>query len=75
MGRLVPWRAVCFQQGLAVHSMLRRRGIGSILHYGIRRAPEGGMGAHVWVCVNGQPVIGGEEAPGFSCLATYPAAA
>ncbi|HEX9947616.1 MAG TPA: lasso peptide biosynthesis B2 protein, partial [Allosphingosinicella sp.] len=25
--RRVPWRTVCFQKGLAVHWMLRRRGI------------------------------------------------
>ena len=25
-GRRVPWKAVCFQRGLAVHWMLRRRG-------------------------------------------------
>src|SRR4051794_24590407 len=33
--RRVPWRAVCFQRGLAAHRMLRRRGYGSILHYGV----------------------------------------
>src|SRR5262245_60761568 len=32
--RRIPWRAVCFQQGLATQWMLRRRGIPSTLHYG-----------------------------------------
>jgi hypothetical protein len=72
-GRRVPWRTVCFQQGLAVHLMLRRRGIASFLHYGIARAQPKGLEAHVWVTVDEEPVIGGEEAPKFSCLATYPA--
>jgi hypothetical protein len=68
----VPWRALCFQKGLALHFMLRRRGIASILHYGVAKAPAEGLKAHVWVCVDGRAVIGGEEAAGFACVATFP---
>ena len=68
--RYVPWKAVCFQRGLAVHVMLRRRGIGSFLHYGVSQAD--GLKAHVWVSVSGRDIIGGEEAASFTCLATYP---
>jgi hypothetical protein len=68
--RRVPWKAVCFQQGLAVHVMLRRRGIASHLHYGVSQAD--GLKAHVWVSVAERDVIGGDEAAGFTCLATYP---
>ena len=70
--RMVPWRAVCFQKGLALHLMLRQRGIPSVLHYGVRRDGEGAMAAHVWVCREGRAVIGGEEAPRFTCVAAYP---
>lgn len=70
--RRVPWRTVCFQKGLALHIMLRRRGIPSTLHYGVRTDPEKGVTAHVWVTESGRAVIGGEEAPAFTCLATYP---
>lgn len=69
--RRVPWRTVCFQRGLALHWMLRRRGIGSVLLYGARREGEG-LAAHVWVDVDGETVIGGEEAAGFACLARFP---
>jgi hypothetical protein len=69
--RRVPWRAVCFQKGLAVHWMLRRRGIPSVLLYGARRDGEG-LAAHVWVDVDGETVIGGDEAPNFACLARFP---
>ena len=72
--RRVPWRTVCFQKGLALHWMLRRRGIASLLHYGVGKAVEGeALAAHVWVSVGGEIVIGGEEAPRFACLATFPA--
>lgn len=71
-GRRVPWRAVCFQRGLAAHWMLRRRGIASLLHYGVGRLESDRLAAHVWVSVGGRDVIGGEEAPKFACLATFP---
>ena len=73
--RRVPWRAVCFQQGLAVHLMLRRRGVPSRMHYGVSQALDKGLGAHVWVSVGDRAVIGGEEAERFACLAIYPATA
>lgn len=69
--RRVPWKAVCFQRGLALHWMLRRRGIRSVLLYGARHQGDG-LAAHVWVDVDGQTVIGGEEAPDFACLARFP---
>jgi hypothetical protein len=69
----VPWRAVCFQRGLAVHMILRRRGIPSVLHYGVARSAAEGVKAHVWITVAGRAVIGGEEASNFTCLATFPA--
>lgn len=71
--RRVPWRAVCFQRGLAVHWMLRRRGIASLLHYGVRRGEDRALAAHVWVSASGRDAIGGEVAGGYVCLATFPA--
>lgn len=67
----VPWKTVCFQRGLALHWMLRRRGIRSVLLYGARHKGDG-LAAHVWVDVDGATVIGGEEAPDFACLARFP---
>ena len=68
----VPWRAVCFQRGLALHLMLRRRGIPSTLHYGVAQGGPEGLRAHVWISSEGQPVLGFEEAADFTCLATFP---
>jgi hypothetical protein len=71
----VPWRAVCFQKGLTLQLMLRRRGIPSTLHYGVAQSEGEGLRAHVWVGVGDRTILGGEEAPQFSCLASFPAAA
>ena len=72
--RRLPWRTVCFQEGLAAHWMLRRRGAPARLHYGIRSETER-LSAHVWVTLHGRPVIGEEADEPHSCVATFPPAA
>lgn len=74
-GPYLPWKVACFQEGLALHSMLRRRGVASYLHYGVGQSPDRGLSAHVWVTVDDRIVIGEEEAAGHACLATFPASA
>jgi len=71
-GRRVPWRAVCFQQGLAVQLMLRRRGLAAALHYGAARDDKGVLVAHVWVRSGGTDVIGCEGAERYGLLAVFP---
>lgn len=73
--RRLPMRLVCFQKGLALHKLLQRRGVATSLHYGVAQDADRGLAAHVWVTYQGRPIIGGEEAPRFTCLATFPAAA
>jgi hypothetical protein len=68
----VPWRAVCFQKGVALQWMLRRRGIDARLHYGVGRDEAGALAAHVWIAADGMIVIGGEQSPRFRSLAVYP---
>lgn len=68
----LPWKTACFQEGLALHRMLRRRGISSFLHYGVGRFGQNGLSAHVWVTVEGKILIGEEEARSHACLATFP---
>jgi hypothetical protein len=70
----VPWKAVCFQKGLAFHMMLRRRGIASTLHYGVMQDEERGLTAHVWVSEGGRILMGGEIASDYTPLASFPAA-
>lgn len=72
--RRVPWRTVCFQQGLATQIMLRRRGVDATLWFGASPKAATGLAAHVWVTADGRDVIGGEEAVGFAVLARFPPA-
>jgi len=65
--RNVPIRLVCFPQALAMHAMLRRRGIASEILYGAARA-EGKLTAHAWLRVGERVWLGGEVSSSFSVL-------
>ena len=69
--RRLPWRTLCFEQGLAATWMLRRRGYPATLYYGV--APiDGELAAHVWVRSGAIDVIGCENAGDYAILARFP---
>lgn len=68
----VPWRAKCFERGLALQWMLRRRGFDARLVYGARMKEQDKLDAHVWVTLDDRIVIGGEEAESYGSLAVHP---
>ncbi len=63
---------VCFPQSLAAYAMLRRRGVAGVLNYGVNRSPENELRAHTWLNVGDFTVVGGESAPEFTLLRTFP---
>lgn len=71
--RRLPWRLHCIEKGLAAQNLLRWAGIEAMLHYGARHHPQtAAIEAHVWVSVDGRPILGGEEAAHFAAIAIYP---
>lgn len=72
--RRSPLRSRCFDQGLAAQLLLRRRGVASVMHYGVART-DGELKAHVWVTADGEDVVGGRVAVDHTELARFPAAA
>jgi len=69
--RRLPWRTMCFEQGLSAHWMLRRRGRASTLFYGAATI-DAQLKAHVWVRSGESDVVGCEAAPDFALLARFP---
>ena len=69
--RRVPWRALCFEQGLAAAWMLRRRGFAADVHYGAATI-EGELKAHVWVRSGDKDVVGCENSDEYALLARFP---
>lgn len=69
--RRLPWRIVCFPEGLAAHWMLRRRRAPSLVHYGLRQS-DSGLTAHVWVSLGDEVVVGEETTDVHTCVAVFP---
>jgi hypothetical protein len=69
--RRVPWRAVCFHQGLATHQMLCRAGVPTVMHFGVAKSIDKGLDAHVWVTANGRIVSGEQAQDRFTVLGVF----
>ena len=67
-----PWRAMCFEQGLAAQFLLRRRGIPAVLYVGAALDSQTGFAAHVWVRDGEVDVVGGEASGRFGLLTSFP---
>lgn len=65
------FRAACLQQALAVQYMLRRRGVETVLNFGVFHNADGGLAAHAWVS-DGDVVIVGGPVGRFTRLAQFP---
>ncbi len=66
----MPFRAKCFEQGLAAVWLLRRRGVATTLHYGMAKQDEKFV-AHVWVMAGEMGVVGCENREEFHELARF----
>ncbi|HWB32679.1 MAG TPA: lasso peptide biosynthesis B2 protein [Acidobacteriaceae bacterium] len=66
-----PIEFVCFPQTLAGYAMLRRRGVDSVIVYGVRSTTCGELAAHTWLMVGEKTVTGAEGAVGFTVLAQW----
>ena len=71
VARWSPVRFVCFPQCLAAGRLLASGGVGSRLHYGVRRGETARLETHTWLEAGGEMVIGGEVAGEFSELGVY----
>ena len=72
IAKQVPFRALCFEQGLALQRMLRRRGVDARLHYGIGKNEANRIEAHVWINVGDRVVIGEQGLGQFQTVAIFP---
>lgn len=71
--RHLPWRPKCLAQALAACAMLRRRGVASTIHFGVRhrREAEKPMDAHAWLSTRGAEVVGLRASQGFTPIARF----
>lgn len=54
----MPFRAACLQQAMAARAMLHRRGVASVMHFGVARGEHVLTGEHAWLDAAGVEVTG-----------------
>ncbi|HEU5208747.1 MAG TPA: lasso peptide biosynthesis B2 protein, partial [Longimicrobiales bacterium] len=64
------WKSTCLVEALAAQSLLARNGVHSTLRVGIEMEGEE-FGAHAWVEVNGQVVVGGRRGRPYRLLPDF----
>ena len=70
-GRHTPWLSNCLAKAVAGRLMLRRRGIGSTLYFGMAKGDEGEFEAHAWLSSGGVILTGGAESDRYSVIAEF----
>ena len=48
VARVLPWTSNCLTEALAARFLLRRRGVASVMHFGVKRR-DGRLVAHAWL--------------------------
>ncbi|MBX9730443.1 MAG: lasso peptide biosynthesis B2 protein [Sphingomonas sp.] len=66
----MPFRAKCLEQAMAVHAMLRARGVGAFMYFGASPS-DGKISAHAWIDAAGVRVIGYPVAREFTPLGCF----
>jgi hypothetical protein len=56
--RYAPFNAVCLPQAITAHTMLRRRGVASVMHFGAAMGESKPLDTHVWLDAAGVEVTG-----------------
>ena len=69
--RYSPWRTKCFEQALAAKMMLKRRGIVSIIYFGVCKNPDSKLLAHAWLKTGAGIVTGGKNLSMYTVLSSF----
>jgi hypothetical protein len=67
-----PWRAMCFEQALAAKMMTRRRGLPSVIYFGVKKeAGHEKVQAHAWLKVGEFVVTGWQKVNSYRVVAEF----
>lgn len=64
---LMPFATTCLSEAIAAHAMLRRRGVGAVLHFGMDHRDADRKG-HAWLAAAGVEITGYPVDPGLTEL-------
>ena len=63
--RRLPWKSTCLMSALAAWHLLQKQGINTRIQLGVQANAETGLGAHAWLLMGEEVVLGGKEAKDF----------
>jgi hypothetical protein len=67
-----PWRTMCFEQALAAKMMTRRRGLRSVIYFGVKKeADNDKIQAHAWLKVGEFVVTGWQRMNSYKVVAEF----
>jgi hypothetical protein len=69
--RFTPWKSNCLAQGLAAWRMLKRRGLPSVLYFGVAKDENGKMIAHAWLRSGDFFVCGGDGSKRYAVTGVF----
>ena len=70
--RYAFWRTKCFEQALAAKLILKRRGIVSLLLFGVYKNPDTlQLTAHAWILCNGMIITGGKNLEMYTVVSRF----
>lgn len=70
---VLPFAVICLPQALAAREILRRRGIYSVMFFGVdANSPMPDVGTHAWLTSGETPVVGVQQAAGYRVFASFP---
>ena len=71
--RYLPFRMRCLPQAMAAQWMLRRRGVPSVLVFGVRRSADADrrLEYHAWLTADEGCVVGGDEAESYTAFPPF----
>lgn len=69
--RRLPWQSTCLMNALAAWQLLQQQGIHTQIQLGVKPDEEKGLGAHAWLLLGSEALLGGKEAPDFSPIGHF----
>jgi hypothetical protein len=66
-----PWNNTCLVKALTAHKMLQRRLVNHKIHIGVELKSKNSLGAHAWLSVGDDIVLGGENLGEFHEISSF----
>ena len=71
IGARTPWKSTCLVKALSMSKMLKIRHIDHKIHIGVTPKLNNQFGAHAWLSVGNEIILGGKNLEGFHEISSF----